>query len=213
MKKKIKQIHQDIYEDTEIKTKLSTNEKLYLFSGLIMAALPIEGSSDLKVEDLKGNNNDITHDGKIILDRIKVFLASKSSPQDKSEMILGLLSPIFNNKLICMPINGLSKLRNFYNEIYEDIIPILKLRLHVDFTGIILNSLSDWLKIDNDKYNDVVLTPRYVTSLMVKLARTNKDSFVWDTAMGSGGFLIAAMEQMVEDVKKKILTQEEREKK
>ncbi len=213
LEKKIKQIHQDIYEDTEIKTKLSTNEKLYLFSGLIMAALPIEGSSDLKVEDLKGNNNDITHDGKIILDRIKVFLASKSSPQDKSEMILGLLSPIFNNKLICMPINGLSKLRNFYNEIYEDIIPILKLRLHVDFTGIILNSLSDWLKIDNDKYNDVVLTPRYVTSLMVKLDRTNKDSFVWDTAMGSGGFLIAAMEQMVEDVKKKILTQEEREKK
>ena len=66
---------------------------------------------------------------------------------------------------------------------------------------------------DNDKKNDVVLTPRYVTSLMAKLARTDMDSFVWDTAMGSGGFLIAAMEQMIDDVKRKIPTQDAREKK
>ena len=38
--------------------------------------------------------------------------------------------------------------------------------------------------IENDKSNDVVLTPRYVTHLMAKLARTNKDSYVWDSAKG-----------------------------
>lgn len=213
LEKKIKQIHQDIYDDSEIKTRLNTNEKLYLFSGLIMAALPIEGSSDLVPEDLKGNDNDITHDGRILLDRIRVFLASKNSPRDKADMIVNLLNPVFSNGLICRPSNGISKLKNLYAEVYNDIVPILKLRLHVDFTGIILNSLSDWLKIDNDKYNDVVLTPRYVTSLMVKLARTDMNSFVWDTAMGSGGFLIAAMEQMIEDVKQKISTREEQENK
>ena len=53
-----------------------------------------------------------------------------------------------------------------------------------------------------------MLTPRYVTSLMVKLARTDMNSFVWDTAMGSGGFLIAAMEQMIDDAKRKLPTQD-----
>ena len=50
---------------------------------------------------------------------------------------------------------------------------------------------------ENDIANDVVLTPRYVTKLMAKLARTDMNSFVWDRAMGSGGFLVSAMDIMI----------------
>lgn len=213
LESRIKAIHQGIYDDDELKTKLGTNDKLYLFSGLIMAGLPIQDSADLTVADLKGNSNDEDNDGSIILRRIKVFLTSKHSPADKVEMIIRLLSGVFTNKLLWRPLNGESKIKKIFRDISEGVIPILKLRLNVDFTGIILNSLKDWLELDNDKKNDVVLTPRYVTNLMAKLARTDMDSFVWDTAMGSGGFLIAAMEQMIDDVKLKIPTQEAREKK
>lgn len=75
--------------------------------------------------------------------------------------------------------------------------------LHLDFTGKILNSLGDWVHIENDRENDVVLTPRYVTTLMAKLARTNMDSFVWDRAMGSAGFLVSAMDIMIKDAQAK----------
>ncbi len=213
LERKIKEIHQSIYDDDDLKSKLGTNDKLYLFSGLIMAGLPIQDSADLTIADLKGNSNDEDNDGSIILMRIKVFLTSKRSPTDKVEMIIRLLSGVFTNKLLWRPINGESKIKKIFRDISEGVVPILKLRLNVDFTGIILNSLKDWLELDNDKKNDVVLTPRYVTNLMAKLARTDMDSFVWDTAMGSGGFLIAAMEQMIDDVKRKLPTQEAREKK
>lgn len=208
---KVKNIHQEIYDDDDLKTKLGTNDKLYLFSGLIMAGLPIPDSADLTVADLKGNFNEEDNDGSVILRRIRVFLTAKRSPADKVERILRLLSSVFTNKILWRPVNGESKIKKIFKDISEGIVPILKLRLNVDFTGIILNSLKDWLELDNDKKNDVVLTPRYVTSLMAKLARTDMDSFVWDTAMGSGGFLIAAMEQMIDDVKRKIPTQEARE--
>ena len=213
LESKIKFIHQNIYDDDDLKTKLGTNDKLYLFSGLIMAGLPIIGSSDLTVEDLKSNSNEGDNDGSVILGRIKTFLTAKNSPDDKVEMILRLLSGVFKNKILWKPINGESKIKQIFKDISDGIVPILKLQLNVDFTGVILNSLKDWLELDNDKKNDVVLTPRYVTSLMVKLARTDMNSFVWDTAMGSGGFLIAAMEQMIDDAKRKLPTQDAREEK
>ena len=55
------------------------------------------------------------------------------------------------------------------------------------------------MSIENDASNDVVLTPRYVTNLMVKLARTDMNSFVWDKAMGSAGFLVSALDIMIKD--------------
>ena len=48
---------------------------------------------------------------------------------------------------------------------------------------------------------------------MAKLARTNMDSFVWDRAMGSAGFLVSAMDIMIKDAQAKIHDQKELEKK
>lgn len=85
--------------------------------------------------------------------------------------------------------------------------------LHLILLGKFCNSLGDWVHIENDRENDVVLTPRYVTTLMAKLARTNMDSFVWDRAMGSAGFFVSAMDIMIKDAQAKIHDQKELEKK
>lgn len=55
----------------------------------------------------------------------------------------------------------------------------------------------------------MVLTPSYVGSLLVKLARVNKDSYVWDFATGSAGLLVAAMNEMLNDAKSTIKSPEE----
>ena len=114
------------------------------------------------------------------------------------------MGPVFKDKSMWQPVNGESLIKSLYTQISRDIIPLLESNLHLDFTGKILNSLSDWVKIDNDNKNDVVLTPSYITHFMAHLARTNKDSFVWDLAMGSGGFLVSAMDIMIKDAKNTI---------
>lgn len=68
-----------------------------------------------------------------------------------------------------------------------------------------------WLGFSQDKLNDVVLTPSYVATLLVKLARVNKDSYVWDFATGSAGLLVAAMNEMLIDAKKSIKSPEQYE--
>ena len=66
-----------------------------------------------------------------------------------------------------------------------------------------------WLGFSQDKLNDVVLTPASVSTLLVKLARVNKDSYVWDFATGSAGLLVAAMNEMLKDAKDNIKSPDE----
>lgn len=211
LEEKIKSIHQSLYSDERLKTVLSTNEKLYLFCGLIMAGLQNDGVTSLKNADLTGNNNPKLNDGIIILNHINAFLSAKNCSQDKIKMITELLNSVFEKSVLYTPHNGESILKTLYRQVQTDIIPCLESNLHLDFTGKILNSLGDWVHIENDKENDVVLTPRYVTQLMVKMARTNKDSFVWDKAMGSAGFLVSAMDIMIKDAQSKITDKDELE--
>ena len=204
LEEKIKAIHQSLYDDIQLKAALSTNEKLYLFCGLIMAGLKTNGVRPLESTDLCGNDNERNNDGTIILQNIESFLYAKNCSSEKVNMIKGLLDSVFKKSVLWKPKNGISLLHALFEQVKKDILPCLESNLHLDFTGKILNSLNDWVSIENDAANDVVLTPRYVTQLMVKMARTNMDSFVWDKAMGSAGFLVSAMDVMVKDAKEKI---------
>lgn len=204
---KIKKIHQRIYDNKAV--TLSTNQKLYVFIGLIMAGLSTEGIKRLKVDDLSSNDSKDYNDGTIVIEHIKAFLHARHAADDKIVLIISLLEGVFSTRAIWKPNDdvgnkGESVIKNLYRQISSDIIPLLESNLHLDFTGKILNSLSDWVDIGNDPSNDVVLTPGYLTHFMAKLARTNKDSFVWDVAMGSGGFLVSAMDIMIKDAKDNI---------
>ena len=201
---KIKSIHQSLYDDSMFKTALQTNEKLYLFCGLIMAGLPIDGIRDFDIDHHQEDN-----DGQAVLQRIQKYLEKKNQGANKkNEMIIGLLKPVFDSKTLNSTDQegslGESLIKRLYNQIQNEILPYLTAELHLDFTGKIMNSLNDWVHLENDKANDVVLTPRYVTSFMAKLAHTDMDSYVWDCAMGSAGFLVAAMELMIRDAESKI---------
>lgn len=96
----------------------------------------------------------------------------------------------------------------------DDLGYFYKIGVDTDFTGKLFNIMFRWLSFAGDDQNDVVLTPRYVALLMAKLARVNKDSYVWDFATGSGGLLVAAMNLMLDDAKRKLqaLTNSEKRK-
>lgn len=200
----VKDIHQSLYDDEKVRTLLGTNEKLYLFCGLIMAGLPTEGVGVLDAGHFMGNDDDTDNDGAVIMRRIQAFLKKKNCSADKIDMIMGLIGPVFKKRAMWQPNNGVSVLKMLYMQVKEDVIPNLTSPFHLDFTGKILNSLNDWVSIENDRANDVVLTPRYVTSFMAKLCRTDMDSMVWDRAMGSAGFLVSAMDIMIRDAQEQI---------
>ncbi len=204
LEESIKAIHQRIYDDGDVKNLLGTNDKLYLFCGLIMAGLTTEGVRPLEAADFHSNDDVDDNDGRLVLNRAKSFLRKKGCSSSKVDMVMGHLKPVFSKRDLWKPVNGESVIKSIYRQVETDILPLLGGTVHLDFTGKILNSLNDWVAIENDRLNDVVLTPRFVTSLMARICRTDRDSFVWDTCMGSSGFLVSAMDIMVSDARASI---------
>lgn len=177
---------------------------------MIMAALGAEGVAPLEVTDLKGNTDEELNDGQVMLRQIKSFLKKRNLPKEKITTINALFLQILQDKNYYTPINGESPIKTVYIAIKDDIMPIFKSAKHLDFTGRLFNVLNSWIPLrPGDDKNDVVLTPRYVTELMARLCIVNKDSYVWDYAAGSGGFLISAMKLMIDDAKKTIASEAE----
>lgn len=200
----IKAIHQSLYDDERMRNALGMNEKLYLFCGLIMAGLSAQGVPELQITAFHSLDDENANDGKTILDQINLFLRKKNCDPAKLNDIMGLLNPLFMTRSLWEPHGGVSILKELFQQVKTEVIPHLESPFHLDFTGKILNSLNDWVHIENDGQNDVVLTPRYLTASMARMCRTDMDSFVWDRAMGSAGFLVSAMDIMIRDAQNRI---------
>jgi type I restriction-modification system DNA methylase subunit len=174
----------------------------------IAGKVPVLDKSELKSQPYEGGR-----DGDIILTRIKAFLSEKKIPQDKKDLIIRTLSNTLLTENINKVDNGESQLKRVFTKIVDDLGIYYKIGLTTDFTGKLFNEMYGWLGFTQDKLNDVVLTPSYVATLLVKLARVNKDSYVWDFATGSAGLLVAAMNEMLNDAKNTINSPEELSKK
>jgi type I restriction-modification system DNA methylase subunit len=145
--------------------------------------------------------------------KITSFLNEKKLPQDKKDLIIRTLSNTLLSDNINRVQDGESQLKRVFVKIIDDLGIYYKIDLTTDFTGKLFNEMYSWLGFTEDKLNDVVLTPSYVAKMLVKLARINKDSFVWDFATGSAGLLVAAMNEMLIDAKNTIISLDELRKK
>lgn len=195
-------LNNDIYANEK---GLSEKDRVYLVSASIMATLGIPGEvSPLEKSDLKSSIEDGNTDGEIIVRKIEAFLKKKSLPKKKQDLIVRTLKNTLLSDSINKPINGESQLKRIFSKVVDDLGIYYKIGLTTDFTGKLFNEMYSWLGFTQDKLNDVVLTPSYVANLLVKLARVDKDSYVWDFATGSAGLLVAAMNEMIIDAKNKI---------
>ena len=190
---------------------IAVGDRVQLIAGMIMAGLGVSGKvSPLAVEDLKGEVDDDNNDGSIIMRKVSAYLKEKDLPTEKIKMIKDILNKVFVHSKLEIPENGESRLKTLYRDVKKDIMPFVNGELHdLDFTGRLFNVLNEWVDVPDGAKNDVVLTPRYVTNLMAKLCRVNMDSYVWDFATGSAGFLISAMHEMIKDASAKITSPQE----
>lgn len=200
-------LNNDIYQNEK---GLSERDRVYLVAASIIATLGVPGRvAALEKSELKSSTETGNRDGDIILRKIKAFLDEKNLPQEKRDMIVRTLQNTLTTDNINKVENGESQLKRVFAKIVDDLGIYYKIGLTTDFTGKLFNEMYGWLGFSQDKLNDVVLTPAYVATLLARLARVDKDSYVWDFATGSAGLLVAAMNEMLNDAKNKIKSPDE----
>lgn len=200
-------LNNDIYNNEK---GLGENDRVYLVAASIIATLGIPGKvTPLEKSDLKSSTEEGNTDGEIIVRKIRAFLSEKQLPIEKKELIIRTLQNTLLTNNINKVENGESQLKRVFTKIVDDLGIYYKIGLTTDFTGKLFNEMYGWLGFSQDKLNDVVLTPSYIATLLVKLARVNKDSYVWDFATGSAGLLVAAMNEMLIDAKNTIISPED----
>ena len=200
-------LNNDIYQNEK---GLTQGDRVYLVVAAIMATLGVPGKvaplekSDLHSSDEKGNT-----DGDIMMRKIEAFLSERVLPDSKKAFILRSLQNLIISSNINEIENGETQLKRIFSKIVDDLGIYYKIGLTTDFTGKLFNEMYNWFGFTQDALNDVVLTPPYVAKLMVRLARTNKDSYVWDNATGSAGLLVAAMNERLRDARETIPSPQE----
>lgn len=195
-------LNNDIYQNEK---GLGENDRVYLVAASIIATLGVPGKvAPLEKSDLVSSSEQGNTDGDIIFRKIKAFLNEKNLPEKKRQFIERILENTLTTDNINKVENGESQLKRVFTKIIDDLGIYYKIGLTTDFTGKLFNEMYSWLGFSQDKLNDVVLTPAYVARLLDRLARVNKDSYVWDFATGSAGLLVAAMNEMLIDAKNNI---------
>ena len=90
-------------------------------------------------------------------------------------------------------------LREVITDIYENINSFIRTHKYFDVLG---QLYIEFLRYANsDKGLGIVLTPPHITEFMAELGEVNKNSVVYDSCAGTGGFLVSAMSLMVKDAK------------
>lgn len=203
----LKNLNHDIYENEKW---LGENDRVYLVAASIIATIWVPWVvPTLEKSDLKSKTFAWGRDGDIMINHINAFLNEREIPKDKKELIIRTLSNTLLSENINKVENWESQLKRVFWKIVDDLGIYYKIGLTTDFTGKLFNEMYSWLGFSQDKLNDVVLTPSYVSNLLVKLARVNKDSYVWDFATWSAGLLVAAMNEMLNDAKNTITSPDE----
>ncbi len=204
---RLSRLNNDIYQSEK---GLGENDRVYLVVATVIATLGIPGKlSPLDKRELVSSTEEGERDGDIIFRKVKNFLTIKNVPGTKRDMILRTLQNTLWTENINKPVNGESQLKRVFSKVIDDLGEYYKIGLTTDFTGKLFNEMYRWLGFTQDKLNDVVLTPPYVATLLARLARVNKDSYVWDFATGSAGLLVAAMNEMLIDARDKIKSPDE----
>lgn len=202
-------LNNDIYVNEK---GLGPDERVYLVAATIMATLGVPNKvAPLDYSELKSSSEMGNRDGDIILRKIEAFLSTRDLPDDKRDLIVSTLKNTLTSENINKSKNGESQVKRVFKSIVDNLGIYYKTGISSDFTGKLFNEMYNWLGFSQDKLNDVVLTPSYVATLLVKLCRVNYNSYVWDFATGSGGLLVAAMNEMIKDARENIKSPEELE--
>ena len=198
---------------------ISVAERVLYVSWMLLSMQNVfDGEGNIKIKgltdnDLNGYLSDGERDGQIVLRKINSFLKERNIPDEKTKIMLNSFSTIASNPQRDLPVKldpEVSKLiqkessvkKQIFVFIYENIYKRLdEFKGHLDVMGELYSSFLKYA-LGDGKDLGIVLTPPYVTKMMCEMIDINQHSRVLDLTTGSAGFLISAMEHMIDDVGK-----------
>lgn len=167
--------------------KLSESEKPLLVSAILMAL-----ESDAFVQSYKTYANKPESLSKAVTNAIEEVLEEAEMPENKIKNLIQTYG--FLN--VHPELNRGNVLMNLIMEIEENIKPFMDNYKYIDVIGKFYGEFLKYTGGDG-KGLGIVLTPRHITELFAELANLTPESVVLDTCMGTGGFLISAMDNMI----------------
>ncbi|MBS4018939.1 MAG: N-6 DNA methylase [Dechloromonas sp.] len=128
---------------------------------------------------------------------VKQILARESIPTEKIEVINAGLTFMEHDQ----DLNNTNVLKDILNELRDSVIPLFKRKSNYDIIGKFYEEFLRYAGVANVK-KGIVLTPRHITSLFVELIDLRVNDIILDPACGTGAFLIAAMNKLMDTIDK-----------
>lgn len=195
---------------------ITAPQRVLYVSGMLLSMQNVVDTAGNKIqdglipEDLKGIQTESKRDGVQIVNQVKEFLTARNIPIEKQNLMLASFSEISKDaqrdeleildKEVSKLIDGKASInKQIFAFIYHNIfLSIDAMAGHLDIMG---EMYSEFLKyaLGDGKEIGIVLTPPYITKMMATILDVNQNSKVMDLATGSAGFLISAMEMMIDD--------------
>lgn len=198
----LKHLNQTLHDQNGILPRY----RIFVVSASLLASIGVQhrGSDDevppLDPQELTGECAPGQTDGDEIFKKVQAALHARHLPDAKIKQIMSVLEgTLVSNNLNTKETDGMTAVAKIYSEIYDELRPTYLTADIADFTGRLFNVMNSWVDVPDGGANDVVLTPRYITDLMARICAVDMNSYVWDWALGSGGFLISAMQLMLRD--------------
>lgn len=202
----IKDALRNINQIMHDKLHIAVTDRVKLISALILAAKGYYDENGsiypLQIQDLKSENSEDGHDGKIVLSKISSIVKKSccSSDIEKQKIISGFEQVLLHSNLY-LPINGESKIKTLFISLWETVIPHIN---NVDIVSSVFNILLSYVDVPDGEKNDVVITPESTTTLMVKLANIDYNNTILDPTCGTGAFfnpVYTAIKKSIESIK------------
>lgn len=191
---------QELHEDLRNYGAIQDKDKPLIVSGILLALREIKYGG-FSIDSLTGDTN--TTDGEKIFQAIENNLRrSNVSPTVKKDKLMSQFSIIKNSVQINEVHDSLKKtpLKYYTEFLYERVFrSIVYTKSSEDILGRFYGEFMSYSGGDGQTLG-IVLTPRHITDLFCELLEVSPNDIVFDPACGTGGFLVASMHHMLEQV-------------
>lgn len=195
-----------LHEDLRNYGNLKDTDKPLVVSGILLA-LREASFGNFKIDDLTGDT--IKTDGQKIYSAIKDNLRRANvAPEVKRDKLLNQFSIIEDSAKLNEIDSHLGKtpLRYFTEFLNKSIFQSIRYtKSSEDYLGRFYGEFMSYSGGDGQSLG-IILTPKHITELFCDLANLKSDDVILDPTCGTGGFLIAAMDDML----KKATTDQEK---
>ena len=177
---------------------LDSQKRPILLSALMICLYPKDSGADFKNSYSSWSTQTIIRN---IPTTISDILESEKIDKSKIEVLTNELTFIKTDN----DLNSTNILKDILKELEEKVIPLFDKKTSYDIIGKFYEEFLRYAGITNVK-KGIVLTPNHITTLFTELIDIKTNDVIFDPACGTGAFLIAGMNKLVDEIEKSDLS-------